>query len=184
MEEEKYTQLLTYDIIKSFNTEKGNITKYIQKNFKKNEDYIIFKPNLSKKGGSGKLKLDYKMTEEAYNLLKNSYKLRQVQLTKKSLTHPILISIETASISFICDVFRDFNIIKQYKVDKYLIDLYFVDYNLAVECDEERHDEYKDKLREENIKNKINCKFYRYKPNKDTFILSNVIYDLMKIIMV
>jgi very-short-patch-repair endonuclease len=63
--------------------------------------------------------------------------------------------------------------IEQYSVNLYKIDLYFVDYKLAIECDENQHNREtnkdKDKLREENIKKIIeDIYFIRYSPfNKD-----------------
>ena len=47
---------------------------------------------------------------------------------------------------------------------KYRIDIYLLDYNIAIEYDENNHKYYtyeKQELREENIKEKLNCKFIR-----------------------
>ena len=48
---------------------------------------------------------------------------------------------------------------------KYRIDFYLPEYNLAIEYDEEQHNEeenkIKDKIREEEIKNELHCEFIR-----------------------
>lgn len=120
------------------------------------------------------------------DLLINSYNLRQSNLFKKSLTHPVIISIEKATISFICDVFKDLKTEKQYRVNNYFIDLYFVDYKIAIECDEDHHLDKTniklDVIRQNCIEDKLNCTFYRYKRNDDNFTLSKVIRELMILI--
>jgi very-short-patch-repair endonuclease len=175
-------------IEEEFNAKKRNVVTFIKKHFVKDTDYITVHPNKkntnsNKGGGSGLNKIDYFLTDNAYKLLKASYSMRTSDLGKLSLTHPIIPPIETAAISFICDVFRDFKYKKQFNVNnKYYIDLYFIDLKLAIECDEDHHlsrfDE--DTIRESYIKTELNCKFYRFNPSKTT--LSNIVYDIMKII--
>jgi very-short-patch-repair endonuclease len=184
-EENNFTIILTDEIIKQFNTRKDPIIRYIKKNFNENIDYIKYHPNLliNTKGGSGKNKIDYKMTKCAFLLLENSYKLRQFDLGKKSLTHPIIPPVETASISFICNVFKDYKIKKQFNVEnKYFIDLYFIDYKLAIECDEDFHkfNIKEDLIRQTYIEKFLDCKFYRFLPSKIT--LSEIIYNIMKLV--
>jgi len=167
-----------------FNSRKDKVICYIKKHFIENENYIIIYPNKQINGGSGKNKKDYKMTSESFDLLKNSYKLRQIELSKKNITHPILIYIETATIGFISEIFKDFNIKKQYRVNKYLIDLYFIDYKIAVECDEDHHKSNikNDKEREEIIKKELNCCFIRFTPNKDNLTL--IINTIMNLVLI
>jgi hypothetical protein len=89
------------------------------------------------------------------------------------------ICIETDTIKCISDAFNIETMILQHNVDKYYIDLYFPDYKLAIECDEHHYDIIGDTEREEFIKNKLDCKFIRYKPyDKDfnIFILIGHIY--------
>jgi very-short-patch-repair endonuclease len=167
-----------------FNSRKDSVVCYIKKHFIENENYVITYPNKNININGGQNKKDYKMTSESFDLLKNSYKLRQIELSKKNITHPILIYIETATIGFISEIFKDFNIKKQYRVDKYLIDLYFIDYKIAVECDEDhhKHNIKKDKEREEIIKKQLNCSFIRYTPNIDNIqIVINKIMNLITI---
>lgn len=73
-----------------------------------------------------------------------------------------------------------------YKILKYKIYLYFVDYKIAVECDEYNHkDRSKDneQKRQEEITKELNCKWIRYNPNAkdfDIFIVVHDIYELIK----
>lgn len=58
--------------------------------------------------------------------------------------------------------------IREYKVEKYRVDLYFPKYKLAVECDENNHQNYEilgEKLRELYIKEKLKCSFIRFNPD-------------------
>ena len=64
--------------------------------------------------------------------------------------------------------FRSENVCRQFACDKYIIDLYFVDYKIAVECDELQHtsesNKTKDEMRETRLKQKLNCEFIRFNP--------------------
>lgn len=92
-------------------------------------------------------------------------------------------SIETSSINCICKTFAGEDMIKQYRVNNYKIDLYFPNKRLAIECDEEFHRKTsciaEDVIREESIKSQLNCTFIRYQPyakDFDMFALLNKIY--------
>lgn len=91
--------------------------------------------------------------------------------------------IETSTINCICKTFAGEDMIKQYKVNNYKVDLYFPKKRLAIECDEEFHckttNAGKDRIREESIKSQLNCAFIRYKPyakDFDMFALLNQVY--------
>jgi len=51
--------------------------------------------------------------------------------------------------------------IKQYPIVDYKIDLYLPEYNIAIEFDEYHHNKSKDKIREDKIRQAIDCKFVR-----------------------
>jgi very-short-patch-repair endonuclease len=80
---------------------------------------------------------------------------------------------EAQTLSRIQTVFADEEMIEQYQVGNYRIDLYFPKYKIAIECDEMHHDQkinqINDKLREQYIKEKIGCSFIRYRPSDDIF---------------
>ena len=93
------------------------------------------------------------------------------------------ICVETDILSCISKTFKNEKISLQYRVFTYKIDLYFDDYNLAIECDETHTDIKIDLLREEKIKNEIGCKFIRFKPfdkKFDIFVLLNEIFEEIK----
>jgi len=78
--------------------------------------------------------------------------------------------------------------IQQYKVKQYFIDLYFPEYKLGMECDENKHDrkliKNYDMDRENNIKNEIkDMYFIRYEPDKKDFNIFNVINKIYKYII-
>lgn len=88
-------------------------------------------------------------------------------------------SIENDIMLNIINAFKCENIKRQYICDKYRIDLYFIDYKIALECDELQHNVQKniqtDSKREEVIKNKLNCEFIRFKPFESDFNIFELI---------
>lgn len=69
---------------------------------------------------------------------------------------------------------------KQYRIDRYTVDLYFKEFNIIVECDELHHNtplnKIKDKMRESEIKDVIGeCVFIRFKPYDKDFNIFEVI---------
>ena len=88
-------------------------------------------------------------------------------------------------ISFIINIKQAFLgeiITTQFPVDKYNIDLYFPKYKLAIEFDEFRHKftQKQDKLRQEYIISKLNCRFERIKEDENIFISINRIFNILK----
>lgn len=93
--------------------------------------------------------------------------------------------IESDTINQIMKVFGDENIILQYPVDKYKIDLYFLDYKIAIECDEKYHNLQleDDEIRQNKIIELLDCEFIRYSPedcNYDIFLVINKIFKIIK----
>ncbi len=83
--------------------------------------------------------------------------------------------IENDTLKCIIDTFAGEKMIKQYKVNKYYIDLYFEDYQLAIECDEHHTNKIYDENREKEINEILNCKFIRYKPYDNDFNIFNLL---------
>ena len=76
------------------------------------------------------------------------------------------------------------NIKRQYIIGKYHVDLYFIDYKLVIECDENNHidrDCIQEKIREEYIIS-LGNKMIRYNPNTPNFDLSNVLREITSIL--
>jgi very-short-patch-repair endonuclease len=75
--------------------------------------------------------------------------------------------------------------VQQYKVAPYYIDLYFPDYRIAVECDEEGHRRYspkEERKRENYIEQRLNCIFVRFNPDSPKFNIGDVINEIIVLI--
>jgi very-short-patch-repair endonuclease len=92
------------------------------------------------------------------------------------------ICIEASSINQIFTTFKGEEMIEQYKIDNYILDLYFPKYKLVIECDEKGHNKLnniiKDKIREEIIISILNCKFIRYKPFEKDFNIFSLLNEI------
>lgn len=147
------------------------------------------KKQISTKTNGGIQKITFLTYNGLVRIITKSRKKEAVALAKDlniNITCNMYINIECETISMIIKAFNGENMREQYKIDNYIIDLYFIDYKLAVECDENHHNYFieKDSLRENEIKEKLNCKFIRYKPfdkNFDIFIIINKIYNSIKV---
>ncbi len=60
---------------------KENLTRYLKQHFKERIDYIIIKPSI--KHINGRPNIDYFLTKNAFELIQNSFKMRQIDLGKK-----------------------------------------------------------------------------------------------------
>ncbi len=92
------------------------------------------------------------------------------------------VSIETDILQCILTTF-DANIMKtQYKVDNYIIDLYFPEYLLAIECDEGHHshpvNKMNDVIRQQYIMQKLGCRFIRFNPHTKDFNVFKLLNDI------
>lgn len=98
-----------------------------------------------------------------------------------NISHKYIVP-ETSFIINIKKAFDGEDMITQYSVDQYKIDLYFTKYKLAIEFDELRHKftQKEDKLRQEYIISKLNCKFERIKEDDDIFISINRIFKFIQ----
>ena len=84
----------------------------------------------------------------------------------------VIMTKEDSVITKPIQVFAREKRLQQHKVLKYYIDLYFPDYQLAIEVDEKGHqdrDEHKEEERENTIKQKLKCKFIRINPDRENF---------------
>jgi very-short-patch-repair endonuclease len=168
---------------------KYRIVEHLKKNYRENIHYVIEKGKfkLNKQNG-GQNKIVFKLTEDAYELLKNSYNLRNryiVDISDKVKCVNIGMCIENQTIGFIENAYNNIvNMKRQYVIDIYRVDLYFIDYKLAIECDENNHDDrnpIQEKVREDYIIS-LGNKIIRYNPNDSSFDLSNVLREINSII--
>lgn len=73
----------------------------------------------------------------------------------------LYVNIESETIAYISKCFQNENFTLQFGIDKYFIDLYFTEYKLAIECDEEHHNcsmiMNDDSFRQNKIESLLNC---------------------------
>lgn len=179
------------DLLPLFTSQKINITRFLEKNFKESIHYIIDKNNIINKSNikkhGGNNKINYMLTEEAFELVKNTYNLKHRYICRigNSKHVNIIMSLENQTIGFIENSFKDiFKIKRQHPFDKYKVDLYFRKYKLVVECDENNHsdrDSYYEKERERYILSLGNT-IIRFDPNDKLFDLSLVLREINKIL--
>jgi very-short-patch-repair endonuclease len=170
-------------------SQKVNLVRHLKKNYRENIHYIVEKCNCNDiKQYGGQNKMVFMLTEEAFNLLKNSYNLRNryiVDLSEKVKYVNIGMCIENQTIGFIENSYSNIlNVKRQYIIGKYKIDLFFIDYNLAIECDENGHDDrdpIHEKVREDYIKS-LGNKIIRYNPNSQSFDMSNVLREINSVL--
>jgi very-short-patch-repair endonuclease len=170
-------------------SQKVNLVRYLTKNYKENIHYIIERNKFKTiKQNGGQNKITYLLTEEAFELLKNTYNLRNryiVDLSENIKQINIGMCIENQTIGFISNAYSNMiNVKRQFTIGKYRADLYFVDYKLVIECDENNHDDRdleNEKIRELYITSLSN-KIIRYNPNEKGFDLSNVLREINAIL--
>ena len=111
-----------------------------------------------------------------------------INIAKKvdiSVNHILNTRKEQDSIHAILKTFKGENMVRQYSVGTYRIDLYFPKYKLAIECDEYGHsdrDQEYEHTRQHYIEDKLGCQFIRYNPdskNYNVFDMFNKIYKEM-----
>jgi very-short-patch-repair endonuclease len=163
---------------------KHKLYEHLKKNYKENIHYIINYNTDKKKGSGGHNKISFMLTEEAFELLKNSYNLRNryiVDINDNIKQVNIGMCIENQTIGFIENTYNHiFTMKRQYMLGSYRLDLYFIDKKLVIECDENNHndrDPEKEKKREEYILS-LGNQIIRYNPNEKKFDLSNVLRQI------
>ncbi|HYT45385.1 MAG TPA: DUF559 domain-containing protein [Methylomirabilota bacterium] len=103
-----------------------------------------------------------------------------------SIPSDIDITKEQKTIGQIRRAFKHLETIQQYKVAPYYVDLYFPDYRIAVECDEEGHRKYTQEVefkRQSYIEQTLGCIFVRYNPDSLNFNIGDVINQIIMLII-
>lgn len=93
-----------------------------------------------------------------------------------------IVSIEIECLEHILTAFDGEDMILQFPVASYRIDLYFPKYKLAIECDEDRHrfQKTKDIERQTIIEELLGCTFIRFEPQSETFSMFEVINKIYR----
>ena len=176
------------ELIIVLGTRKDTVKRFLLKHFKQDRDYTIsLTGKLSKgTGGGGKNKELIMINDKTFELISNSYNLKNRYVSNTIIKNPFLTNIESNTVGFIQSILN--NIIdckRQYKVGRYFIDLYIPSKNLAVECDEYNHKHYdqgKQNEREKYIKENLNCNVIRFDPCSEDFIFEEFVNEILKIV--
>lgn len=94
--------------------------------------------------------------------------LGATDLVNQSRSWALKLANESRTLDIICEAIKGFTRhYRQYTVGPYKIDLYLRDLKTAVECDERQHSSYSqldEAIREQYIKEKLDCEILRYDP--------------------
>lgn len=176
------------DLVKLTGMRKNNVKRcMLMYSFKEGVDFTIQKvPSTHPQGGRSSEVI--KMSKTCYDQVLTHTKLR-----KRSICDEEALKIEyvkrflpeeTEIVNFLFDVLSPlFNVVRQYRVLDYRIDLYIVDKRIAIECDENGHSNYdkrKEAIRQAAIESHLDCTFIRFNPNAKDFLLSTLTSSVIK----
>lgn len=175
------------DLVSHFKTQKHNLRLHLEKNYRDNIHYIKSPLTVvrdTKKQNGGHNRIVYMLTEEAFELFKNSFNFRTkyiIAASEKAHVVRFSMCIEGQTIGFIENTYRGLRAMsRQFQIGPYRADLCFTHDKIVVECDEYGHSdrsETDEAVREEFIKNQ-GYAIIRYNPNKPGFDLSDVLNDI------
>ena len=172
------------DELLSLARQKHNLVHHLKKNYRENVHYIVSNTVNTPKKNGGQNKITFILTEEAFEIFKNSFNMRNryiVDVSKEVKIVKFGMCIENQTIGFIANAYSNvLNVKRQYVIGKYRVDLYFVDHKLVVECDENGHED-RDPLQEqirENYLKEAGNKLIRFNPNATDFDLSNELREI------
>lgn len=175
-----------------FKSQKVHLTLHLEKNYRVNIHYIkypVTADSKTKKQNGGQNRIVYMLTEEAFELLKNSFKLRSKYIVDASQQVEIVkfpMCIEGQTIGFIENAYRGLRAMsRQFRIGHYFVDLCFTNDLIVVECDEYGHSDRslaEEEAREDFIKNQ-GYAIIRYNPNEPRFDLSDVLNRINRRLM-
>lgn len=172
------------DLVSHFKTQKVQLRLHLEKNYRENIHYTKFpikkiSPDIKHYGGHNRIV--YMLTEDAFELFKNSFKFRNKYLVTVSENTEIVkfpMCIEGQTIGFIENSYQGLRAMsRQFRIGPYFADLCFTDDLIVIECDEYGHRDRSvadEVAREEFIKNQ-GYVIIRYNPNEVGFDLSDVL---------
>ena len=165
-------------------SKKVNLVHNLKKNYRENVHYIDTEPVSTSNRHGGNNKITFMLTEEAFEIFKNSFNMRNryiVDVSKEVKCVKFGMCIENQTIGFIANAYSNvLNVKRQHAMGKYRVDLYFVDHKLVVECDENGHedrDPLQEQIREDYLK-EAGIKLIRFNPNACDFDLSDVLREI------
>ena len=181
------------ELIPGLTSQKIQLQTHLKRNYKENVHYIETPQKreieAGKKLWGGHNRIDIRLTEEAFELLKNSYNLRNrniVDITPGVKVVNIVLPIENQTLRFIENCYNgSVEMVRQYHIGKYRVDMYLPKYKIIIECDEFDHKD-RDKQREierEQYLLSLGNTVIRFDPNEKGFNISEVIREINKLIV-
>lgn len=179
------------DLVELLCAKKYHILRYVKTNFIENFHYMkdtTFKNERQGRGGQNRD--SYLLSEECFELVKNSYNLRNRYISSISSNVKcvnIAMCIENSTIGFIVNTLHGIVEMKRQQIlGKYRVDLHFPEHKLIVECDENNHNDRNpenEKIREEFLTSLGNT-MIRFNPSDNDFDLSNVLKRINRFIFI
>ena len=180
------------DLVCHFKTQKFNLQRHLERNYRENIHYIKYHLKTignDKKQHGGNNRIVYMLTEEAFELFKNSFNFRNKYIVTAAENTEVVkfpMCIEGQTIGFIENAYRGLRAMtRQFQIGPYRADLCFTDDFIIVECDEYGHRDRsaeEETAREEFIKNQ-GYAMIRYNPNEAGFDLSDVLNRINRRLM-
>jgi hypothetical protein len=175
-----------------FQTSKYNLIRHLERNYRENIHYTrsqLKVVNETKKQNGGQNRIVYMLTEEAFELFKNSFNFRNKYIVAASQQVHVVrfpMCIEGQTIGFIENAYRGLRAMsRQFRIGHYFVDLCFTNDLIVVECDEYGHSDRslaEEEAREDFIKNQ-GYAIIRYNPNEPRFDLSDVLNRINRRLM-
>jgi len=173
-EQEPYTLICAADLGKILGI------KNITQQFRNKDIKKVFFDTITKGGNQKMLYTTYKTILQ---IIVKSRKPNVIEFANKmnlDLETKIYSCIESDTLKCILDSFQNEEMILQYKINNYLLDLYFPKYKLIIECDESNHQITQNKLNDIKRENEIkilieDCTFIRYNPEEKDFNIFKII---------
>jgi very-short-patch-repair endonuclease len=152
---------------------------------KKVDKRNIFIKSVKRKKATGKQLTNFVNIEGLKNIIFKSKSSKvKILINMLELSIDVVFPREEAHYISIIETSLDFySNIKQYKIGSYYIDLYFPDYKIAIEVDEDNHkfrSKELEKQREDFIIKELNCKFIRFNPTVPLFNIGVIISQILK----
>jgi hypothetical protein len=178
-------------LVSEFTTKKINLIRNLEKNYRLNIHYIKYPVTADGKTNKhgGHNRVVYMLTEEAFELFKNSFNFRTKYLVTASEQIQVVkfpMCIEGQTVGFIENAYSGVRAMsRQFRIGSYFADLCFTDDFIVIECDEYGHHDRPagdEVAREEFIKNQ-GYAMIRYNPNEPGFDLSDVLNRINRRVM-
>jgi very-short-patch-repair endonuclease len=159
----------------------------INKNAKSNVEVINNTIKIKTQTKGGEQTLSFMTYSGLHSLLAKSRKPSVIDFCKKvniDICSRIYACIEADTLKCIMESFSNEEIMCQYHIKSYMVDLYFPKYKLIVECDENFHkyNTHHDLIRENKIKEEDDYTFIRYSPYAEDFNIFKVINMIIKVL--